>query len=92
MLCYPGDFAVSLFGPALKSVEEHAGPPGAGDHGQKPRCEGCLRRPGRQQDEEQGLKEVWPEKGDERKEGQGMAWRSEMRRGRGSVGPAGTGA
>ena len=92
MLCCPGDFAVSLFDPALRSLEEHAGPPGAGDHSQNPRHEGCLRRPGRQQDEEQGLKETWPENAGERKEGQGTAWRSETRRGRGSVEPAGAGA
>jgi len=43
-----------LFGAAPRSLEEHEGLPDAGDHGQNPRCEGCLRRPGRQQVEERG--------------------------------------
>lgn len=40
-------FCCLLFGPV-------SGPPGAGDHGQNPRHEGCLGRPGRQKDEEWG--------------------------------------
>lgn len=43
----------SLVWPCCRSLEQHANPAGAGDHGQNPRHEGCMGRPGRQKDEEQ---------------------------------------